>query len=220
MNADPIQPAVFLQKSIDSLKAWVPSKVIEVEMKKQIAQAQHDHYVLNNKLDDKLILLPFANNSTYQGEWNIQAVLTEYLGNRLKSAMEGLQIAVKDSTVTDAIAAGESEKARFVLVGDIRGFEVIQRGEISVSADAYKEYSLARIMLHIELIDVSARKVVFQRDIAGEVSGKLDDNNTWKHLSSLAFNMADKKFNATILGQAVEQAAEQSTSDLSRYLKK
>ncbi len=218
MNAKPSKHKAIMTEDIESLRAWVPPDIVKVEMKEQIAQAKQDLYTITGKLEDKVLVMPFADASGYEGAWDIGNGLAAFLSSKMQGVVEGTVVRKAEKASDDVMKAGEAQRARFVLTGEVRGFEILQRASISVTADEYKEHCIARVRMYLQLVDVQNRTLVFAKEVNGEVSGKNMPENTWKEIAKLNFNMKDKKFAGTILAKAIEQAAEQSTSDMSRYL--
>ncbi|MBD3391160.1 MAG: hypothetical protein GF418_03800 [Chitinivibrionales bacterium] len=218
LGQDPVRPEAIVKKEIAVLKTWVPPHVIGAEMKDQIAQAKKDHYTITGKLEDKVLVMPFTNASSYSGGWDIGEVLSSFMAERMGQSLKGMTVMAHGKRADDIMKTGEEKKARFVLTGEIRNFDIVQRATISVSADEYKEYCIARVRIYMQLVDVQGRKLVLAKEVSGEVSGNNVPANTWKSIGKHTFSMRDKKFSNTILAKAIDQAVEQSTGDVSRYL--
>jgi hypothetical protein len=219
LNEDPAPPTTMLEKQIDSLKTWLPPAIIEEEMNTQIAQTRKDHYTITGKLEDKLLIIPFANASSYQGDWNIETRLPSFIAGKLRSSMNGATVVTSASDSLDIVAAGEDANARFVLSGTIESFDIVQRAEINAAVDRYREYYVALVGMQLSLVDIAQRKQVYAGTAYGEVSGVNDKQNSWKTIGSYALSMSDSTFSGTILAQAIEQSLEQAISGISRYLK-
>lgn len=219
MNNDPLVPEPILDEHIDSLKIWVPPPIVDSEMNRQIGSARRDHLIITGKLEDKLIVTPISNSSSYKGLWNISSKLSTFLANKIQQSFKDMSVLTTDKQDIDIVEFGKKQKARFVLTGNIKDFEVIQRAEISAQADKYEELCVAKVGLHIQLIDVGNNKMIYESDITGEIAGKNLQENSWHSISKLPLDMKDKKFSATILAQAIDQAMDQSVGQISRYMK-
>ncbi len=218
LNEDPALPRALLASHIDSLKAWLPTALIESEMKNQIARARKDHYTITGKLEDKLLVMPLGNASSYNGRWDLQRRFSEFLAATIaKSANIAVSAASYDSL--DVVAAGEKEKARFVLSGEIETFDIFQRAEINAAADRYREYFVARVDLRLQLVDISQRKQIYEGEVSGEVSGTNKKDNSWQTIGAMPLRMTDSTFSQTILAQAIRQSLEEASGQLKRYCK-
>lgn len=219
MNVDPLVPKPLLEKEIQVLKAWVPPDVIIADMAQQIAQAKADYSTITGKLEEKIVVVPFTNSSMYKGKWNIGEDIASMLAKNIK-----LKNRVQCNTLplvkqeANPIQIGFNEKARFIITGDITHFEIIKRAEITAAADKYRELSIAKVCLRIQLIDVSAKKEIYKNDFSQEVSGKNIEGNNWKYISTLKFDLNDEAFTLSILGKALNYTLDQSTAHLSRYM--
>ena len=219
MNADPLIPEPFLKKEINLLKTWVPPEVIIKEMNLQIAQAKSDYATITGKLEEKIVVVPFGNNSIYKGKWpigkKIAAMLAENI--RLKNRVDCNTISPPEAE-TDPLKIGLKENARFVITGEIERFEIIRRAEITAAADKYQELSIAKICLRIHLIDAEAKKEIYQNDFCQDASGKNIEGNSWKYVETLEFDLNNQAFTSSILGKALNATLDQSSAHLSRHM--
>ncbi len=219
MNTDPLVPSPLLKKDIGILKGWVPPEVVLEEMNQQIIEARRAYTTITGKLEDKILVMPFVNSTLYKGSWNISEKMATMLAERMK-----LTSRVKSSSIpaaeagTDPIKLGVEKKARFVVAGEIKKFEIIKRAEITAAADKYKELSLANVCVELQLIDINAKKLIYKNDVCQEVSGKNIEGNSWKFIGTLPFNLKDQAFASSILGKALNMTLDQSTAHLSRYM--
>lgn len=219
LNSDPLSPKPLLKQDIENIKKWVPSQIIIDEMNKQIVKAKRDYSAITGKLEDKIIIVPFRNMSKYKGSWDIENRMAHLLSKKATSLNRvNCAVAKQDKEYINAITTGIKEKARFVITGEIKRFEIIQRAEVTASADRYLEHAIAYVCLEIQLIDVEQKKQLYKNDICGEVAGKNIEKNSWKHIANLSFNMENSKFSSTIIGKAVNQAIDQSFAHLARYM--
>jgi hypothetical protein len=219
LSADPLVPQAIVTNNLDSLKLWVPPAIIDEEMKTQIQKAKRDYYIITGNLEDKLLIMPFTNSSNYKGPWDISGRMADFLAGRITQSSKGLTALAATQSAEDAVMAGKEQKARFVITGDIQSFEIVQLAEITAQADKYKESCVARVRFHIQLIDVASKKMVYETDISGEVSDKIMRAHTWQEISTLPFNLDDKKFSTTILAQSISQALDQAYGQIANYLK-
>jgi len=218
MNADPIQPKPMVQKDIESLKTWVPTAVIDAEMKQQTAQSKKDLYTITGKLEDKVLVFPFENLSSYEGGWDVGGVVASFMADKIGQNIPGVSVVKSQTKTVDVIKAGEAQTSRYVLSGEIRMFDIIQRASISADAGEYTEFCIAKVRIFLQLVDVQSRRLVFAKEVAGEVSGKNTPENTWKEIARQTFSMNDPAFSGTILAKAIVSAVDQTTADISRYL--
>ena len=150
---------------------------------------------------------------TLQRKWQISCQTKTSKLNRVNCS-----VIKQDKEHIDPITTGINEKARFVITGEIKRFEIIKRAEVTAAADKYRENSIAYVCIELQLIDVGQKKQLYKNDICGEVSGKNIEENSWKYIGKLSFNMENNKFSDTILGQAISQAIDQSSTHLARYM--
>jgi TolB-like protein len=218
MNEDPERPKALLDKSITTLKTWIPPEVIGFEIEKQLAQGKRDRKAIKGKLEQSVLVLPLINASQYKGAWDLSAAMSGYLADRIKSHDENLEVKIDSGSIEDLVATGKEHKVRFVIAGEITGFDIVQHAEISAKADSYREYSVARVRLHIQLVDVAQDKMVWGGNVTGDVSGKVGKKNSWQEIGKLPFDLTDRKFASTIVGQAVDQSLEESAATIMRYV--
>jgi|GEM_PF-1076002 len=219
MNTDPLVPAALLDSDINLMKAWIPPNDIVEQMAQQLQKAKSDYATLTGKLEEKISVVPLVNNSVYKGAWNISENIAAMLAENITlSSRVKCSVVRPDQAEIDPILLGMKEKSRFVITGEIRRFEIIQRAEITAAADKYSEHSIAAICLVIQLIDIEAKTQLYKNEFCQEVSGKNIEGNNWKYIGKLPFDLKDQAFASSILGKALNQAFEQSTAGLSRYL--
>ena len=218
LNEDPILPIPILKEDIEKLKKWIPPKILMEEMGTQIAQARKDHITITGKLDDKIVLLPFSNISTYNGKWPIQEQIRKLIAENIKNTHQ-IQCIIPSSIDPDAdpFNIGIKNRSKYVVAGEIVRFEIIQKAEMTASADRYREFSIANVCITIQLIDVENKKLLFKNDICGEVIAKNIEKNRWPHIRKLPFDFNNELFAASIIGKALNQALEQTTTQLFRY---
>jgi TolB-like protein len=218
LNADPLAPKGIMENEIKEIETWAPPPVVRDQMVRQTAQARKDHYTIVGKYEDKLLVAPLVNASSYNGKWNISDAITMWLEKRI-AQNSGMETAIAGKDSLDIIAAGEKAKSRFALTGEIKSFDIVQKAVITATADKYQEFYTAKVRLHLQLIDIANRKLLLASDIEGEVSGKNVEANSWQHIGAKAFDMADTTFSKTILARAINQSLENSASLITRYVK-
>jgi hypothetical protein len=219
LKTDPIIGKLLLDKEINELKTWVPIAVIERELALQIAKAGRDHEVLAaGGFKDKLVILPFENRSHYAGQWNIGPTLARQLTDQLKQANKNIIVENGDTGSVDPLKLGEERKARFVIIGDIEDFDIVQHAEITPAADEYNEFYIAKIRLRIQLINVADKKMVFENTFSGETRGKNLRENSWQKIGKLALNLKDKQFSESILGTSLQEVMDQTTDKLIQFV--
>jgi FecR protein. len=218
LKTDPITGKLLLDKDINDLKTWVPIPVIERELSLQIAKAGRDHEILAGGFKDKLVILPFENRSRYSGQWNIATALSLQLTEQLKQVNKNITVDNGDAGAVDPLKLGEEKKARFVIIGDIEDFDIVQHAEITVRADEYNEFYIARVRLHIQLIDVADKKLVLDNVFSGETRGKNLKENSWQRIGKLALSLKDKQFSESILGNSLQQVMDQTTDKIIQFV--
>lgn len=218
LKTDPIAGRLLLDKDIENLKTWVPRPVIEQEIAAQLAKAARDHQILGGGFRDKLVVLPFENRSRYNGEWNIGRTLAEQLLDQLKQNDKNLTIEGVDTVAVDPIKYGEEKKARFVIIGDVEDFDVAQHAEMTVAADNYSEYYIAKVRVRIQLINVADKKLAFDNTFTGETRGKNGRENSWQKIGKLPFSMKDAQFSKSILGSSLQQVMDQSSEKILQFV--
>ncbi len=219
MNSDPGKPQPYVDKEIEGLKKWVPEDVIISEMNLQLEKAQAAHEAITAPTRDKVVVLPFTNESEYDGAWDIKRVFADYIAENVGKNQKVVKIEVAGTSREDPLQVGNREKAQYVVKGAIQEFDIIQRAKITAQADQYLEFSTARVKLRLQLIDMIENKLVFDNVYTGEVSGENIPKNGWPVIAKLSFTPDNKKFQSSLLGQAVAQAVEQYGESLGRYLR-
>jgi hypothetical protein len=214
---DPTGPNALLDKEIDSLKQWVPVPVIEQEMALQLAKAGRDHDILAGDLKDKILIVPFTNNSKYSGAWQIQSGFATMFSDQLRHGH--LSVDVADSAGVDPLVAGVRKNAKFVIVGEIMDFDIVQHAEIAATADEYREYYIANVKLNIQMINVAEKRVVFENQYSADKRGANAKDNSWQKISKMSFSLGDQQFVKSILGIAVSQIVEQASEKLNKIIK-
>lgn len=218
IKTDPITGKLLLDKDIADLETWVPKPVIERELALQIARANRDHQILAGGFNDRLVVLPFENRSNYSGQWNIGPTLARQLTEQLKQADKNIIVENGDTGAADPLKLGAEKKARFVIIGAIEDFDIVQHAEITVAADEYNEYYIAKVRLHVQLIDVAEKKMVSDNTFSGEARGRNSKENSWQKIGKLELNLKDTRFSQSILGLSLQQAMDQATDKLIQFV--
>ena len=218
LKVDPTAPTVVINSDIDSLKGWIPGTVIAEAMEKQISQIKKDTYARSGTLSNNSVVITFSNASSYNGPWPVAATMTTYLAERLAKANPNLKFSFKDSINGDPIEIARNDSSRFVLLGTIEAFDVSQHAEISTRADEYREFSVASVRLRVRVIDALVAQQVAEEFFSGEITSANTDGDTWQNIGKLKFDLADKLFSSSIMGKALNQALDQATEKLARYL--
>ena len=218
MNNDPLPPTAVLKADLDSLKVWIPVSIITEEMEKQIAQARKNQLTMTGKLANKCIVTLFTNNSNYHGGWPVAKTMTTTLTNRLSKMKPKLKFLFKDTVGNDLFEMARKDSARFIIVGSIEVFDITQHAEISPRADEYREYANALVQLRLRLLDVGSGKQLAEETCSGEVANKNALENSWQKVNKLTFDLADKKFAASILGIALNKVLDQAAQKVAKYL--
>lgn len=219
LNTDPMEPSPLLDKHIAQLKTWVPPEVVLNEMKQQIKRAKNDYATIAGKLENKIIILPFANSSSYRGSWEITDKIARFLNDRLKlSHNSPCSLVIDTSSASDPVTKGIQHKARFVITGEIRKFDIIQKVLVTANADKYDELAVASICVNLQLIDCATKTIIYNNNICEEINGRNVSGNNWQYIAKLPFDLKDQTFSSSILGKALNQLLDQSTAQLTRYM--
>jgi hypothetical protein len=218
LKTDPITSKLLLDQDIEYLKTWVPKPVIEQEIALQLTKAARDHQILGGGFKDKLLILPFENRSHYSGSWNVGPTIAGQLIDQLKQNNKNLEVEIGDTVAVDPIKLGEEKKARFVIIGNIEDFDVAQHAEITVAADSYSEYYVAKVRVRIQLINVAEKKLAFDNTFTGETRGKNVRENSWQKIGKLSFSLKDAQFSKSILGSSLQQVMDQSTEKIIQFV--
>jgi carbamate kinase len=121
-----------------------------------------------------------------------------------------MNIEYADSLDSDPFVTAFRYKARYLISGVIEKFDIIQKAEITVRADEYREIMTGTVKLRLEITDVFDKKVISQENMIGEVSRKNKAENTWESLKSVPFDFSNQAFSQSIIGMALQQAFEQA----------
>lgn len=218
LKSDPTAPTVVIKSEIDSLKTWVPGPEIAEAMEHQIKQIKKDSYAQSGKLNNNSVVISFSNASSYNGSWPIAPAMAKYLVERLKKSDSSLKISINDSLSGDPIEVARNDSSRFAILGTIEIFDVSQHAEITTRADEYREYSVANVRLRIRLIDALVAQQVTEENFSGEITSTDGAEHSWQSLGKLKFDLNDKSFAESILGKALNQALNQATEKLARYI--
>jgi hypothetical protein len=211
----PIVTNALLTADIDSLKNWVPSQVVDFEIARQLSKSKRDRFILSGALYEKCHISPFTNTSNYSGEWNIGPAVTKLLSDKIRSVTNRLDVHVADSaTDSGTTSPGKQAPDRFTITGSIVFFDIVNHAEITVRADEYRERSIGRITLEVELHDTKRGSEVFSTTVAGERSGKKNSDNSWNTISQFPFDLNNEKFASSIIGSALEQVLDAATEKL------
>jgi hypothetical protein len=217
MKTDPIVPTVLLDKELSELKTWVPFWIIDREVSEQLAKAKRDHQILAGDFKDKFVVMPFTNRSKYNGKWNISLGISRHVAEQLKQSNKNALLPQKDTAASDPIQAGQNENAQYVIIGDIENFDVSQHAEITPAADEYKEFYIANVRLHIQLINVAEKKMEFDNIFTGETRGKNLKDNSWQKIGKLTFNLKDPQFINSLIGSSTQQAIDQAIEKIVQW---
>ncbi len=214
LNHAPFHQSALLQHEIDSLKAWIPTEVVDQIMEKQVIKWRRNFQILNGRLEDKCLITLLKNRSEYRGRWNIESNLSRFLAWRLQSANKKIRPELFDSTITDPIELASTKKARFLITGEILSLDVFQHAEISAQADEYRESRIARINLDISLLETQSADTLMSKTFTGEISQKRKNENSWESIQQLPFDLQDSTFSSSILGLAITQVLNQAVETI------
>lgn len=209
-NTDPIVPAAVLNTDLDSIKEWVPSQVVDLEIEKQRIESKRNYVVLNGKLDQKCVVVSFTDNSGYQGQWNIKQQVPQAFVRVIKEHHPQMNISFVDTAGPDLLEDAYKHKTRYIVTGLIETFSLVPKAEITVRADQYNETITAKVKIRLEIVDAVEKKVISEENLVGEVTRKRKDGDGWDQFKGVAFSYDDEKFRTSLIGLAFKQALEQS----------
>lgn len=214
----PIKSVAMLTADFDTLKTWVPPNVIDHQMAQHLAETKHNQTVISGRLDAKCIIMPFVNNSTYDGPWDVSNVLPKILMARLKKEHHRIKISVADSMTTDAAAVSEATGSRFVISAAINMLDIINTAAITVRADEYHERSIAKVKITFTIYDNEGKVETVPIEVSGERTGRKNVKNSWKTIDKYPLDCDNAEFRGSIVGAALEQAMEQAVEKLTNLL--
>jgi hypothetical protein len=209
-DTDPIIPTAVLNEDLDSIKMWVPSQIINLEMEKQQVEAKRNFTILSGKLDEKCVVVSFTDNSGYQGHWNIRQQVPQAFVRVIKEHHPQMNISYTDTAGPDLLADAYKHNTRYIVSGTIETFSLTPRAAISVRADQYSETLTANVKIRLEVVDAAEKKVISEENLVGEITRKRKDGDGWDQLKNIPFNYDDEKFRSSLIGVALKQALEQS----------
>jgi hypothetical protein len=199
----PIVSNTLLSTDIDSLKTWVPAQVIDFEIARQLSKSRRDRLILSGAMYEKCRIDPFTNTSTYAGSWDIGHAVPPLLAQRLHMATNRLEVLVAGK---DTTAEGRKEPVRFRITGSMTFIDIVNYAEITVRADEYRERSIGRVTLQLELHDAKSGNEPHVITVSGERSGKKNNENSWNTIAQYPFDLQNEQFASSIIGSALEQA--------------
>jgi hypothetical protein len=217
LNADPVAPSSISESDILGLKKWVPAAIIDNDISFQYLQDQRERMAMESQIEKKVVVIPPVNNSTYAGGWDISAGISAAIAATL-STPSAPPVSVKGAAQSDPAKTGLAEKARYVVAGSIAAFDVSQRARITTQADKYSEFAVATVALHLQLYDILEQKVLVENTWTGESEGPISQQNTFRELSKLPFDMKNAQFSQSIMGKALIEAVRQAAEEMSGYI--
>lgn len=209
-GTDPIVPTAVLNDDIDSIKEWVPPQVIDNEIEKQRIEAKRDYTILSGKLDEKCVVVSFADNSGYQGPWKVSQDIPKAFIMVIKQSHPQMNIIFSDTAGPDLLRDAYKHKTRFIVTGTIEAFSLVPRAEISIRADEYWESLTGTVRIKLEVVDASEKKVISEENLIGEVTRKRKEGEGWEQLKSSKLRLDDEKFRNSLIGEALKQALDQA----------
>jgi hypothetical protein len=220
LNTDPTPPRPFSKKEIDQMYTWIPQDIIDGLIAKQITKLREDRQKIVGGLEDKIIVMPLANNSKYSGAWDIGAKLADAIQAMLIRANVSMSIIIAGLPGDDPVKTGAAANGRFIVTGEVTDLSMAQFSEPNAAATEINEYNVAKFKVQLRLVDASEKKQLYESVFEGEVSGKIMDQNNWETISRMAFDINDSTFSSSIMGKAIRQALDQSIAEISQYLPK
>jgi hypothetical protein len=209
-GTDPILPSAVLRDDIDSIRQWIPAAVVDYEIEKQRAEAKRDHTILSGKLDERCVVVSFADSSGYKGPWKLSQLIPGAFVNMIKEHHPRMNIAFSDTVNTDLLRDAYQRKTRFIISGTIENFSIDPRAQINVRADEYRESLTGTVKIRLEVTDAKEKKVISEENLVGEVTRKRNDADEWQQLEKVAFGFDDETFKNSLIGTALKEALEQA----------
>lgn len=214
IETDPLFSQALLKPDIDTLRSWIPSPVIDREIALQIAKAKRDKLIISGRMDEQCIVIPFINESTYAGSWDLQQGLAAELIKRLSASNTRLKIKL-DTTGATQETLQQLGKTRFILNGSIKTFDIVKHAAISVTADSYLEKAISRVAVTLQLYDTNEQEYLFEETFSDDRTEKRSVENTWETVEKLSLDIDNEQFAGSILGitlnQVLTAAAEKIT---------
>lgn len=210
----PLLAQTLLTADIDTLRSWIPSPVIDREIALHLAEAKRNKLVISGRIDEKCIVMPLVNESTYTGSWNLPQVLTTELVKRLLTSNSRLKIKIDTAGATRKVLQQRSD-ARFLLYGSIKTFNIVNHAAITVAADTYLEKAISRVTVILQLYDTKDQELLFEETFADNRTEKRSVANAWETVEKLPLDLDNEQFAGSILGitlnQVLTAAAEKIT---------
>ena len=217
VNKTPARPRAIIPEEIIELKKWAGDELVSAEQAKQQRQNRRNAVVMSGKAEDKIAVVTFVDSSGFSGKWDIATGLTNMIADKLRGLTKA-EVVVFKGKENDAEKIGKRERARLVVSGVIETFELNKQAAISIEADKYKEYYRAGVAIILYVVDPLNGRLVktvrFKEDVDG---GNLQEND-WKVVGKYVFDMNNKNFNKSIIGQAIKRILNRCALELRDYL--
>jgi hypothetical protein len=217
-NTTPIVTTALLTKDIDSLKTWVPKKLVESEVAQHLANGKRDQMIISGRMEEKCVITTFLDSTKYKGPWDIRKTIPKLLLTRLKNVHTRLKVSVPDSTFNSPADAAKKAGARFVISGVITQFAILHHAQITVQADEYREKSIGRISIELQLYDAKGEIEPYSVTVTGERTGKKNTTNSWMTIDKMPLDFENEEFAGSIIGKALEQALETAVEKLTHEM--
>jgi hypothetical protein len=215
---DPILSSPMRDSEIDSLKTWVPPKVIDREISLQLAEGKRNQLIISGRMEKKCTISPFKNTSKYKGSWDLEHRLPAMLAEHLRNMSPHCKVTVADTAPQLQKGTGKKGSQQYIISGTITFFDIVNHAEITVRADEYRERSIARIQIDLTLFDATGNTEMLETTVKGEYSGKQSNKNSMNTIGKMEFNLENEEFAGSLLGTALKQVLEQAVEKLNTTL--
>ncbi len=214
-RTDPIVTRPLITPDLDSLRSWVPGAVIDSEVALHLARGKRDRMIISGKMEEKSVVLPFSVASKTRCDWDAGTLLSGMLASRLKRMYSRLDVVASGlPSGYDPGGAAEKENARFVIHGEIFLLDIINHAEITVSADEYRERSIARIAIRLRLYDAKGHAELLDSEVRAEHSAKKSVENGWDFICKLSPDLENGPFALSLVGVATNQLLDAAVESL------
>lgn len=195
--------------------------------------------------DSLLLFIPFKDNSSFKGKWNISVDVPRYFSvygrERFRvgtvspaSVLSTAKAAGKDTTTLNDLSSlhelAAHFKTRYIITGTIEEFSITRFMVSEVQLAGYEAFA-AEVKIKLTLFDAaqfgaSRQAIVYEGEAEGIVKDKglgitlfgkqTDRTNQYWSLDEIAFG--SEQFGKTIIGEAMLKCAEDLSTKLERAI--
>ncbi len=219
-DAPVLSTSAMTEAQLDSLRSWVPSSVIDEQLRREQAHARKNYNVINNKVAHTAMVIPFTNTSEYKGEWDISVACARIIAAMSNKRLNRVAISYKDVTNETPLQSGESYGAHYVITGEIREFEVSDYAGINAAADEYHERTIASIGIELTLYDVEKKGKIARDYFSHEVIREHTEGAALDSLDMVCdFSFTDSTFTSSMVGNTAREVIGNMVDFISTHIK-